>query len=257
MHGRVGNLPANLVEARVNLDPPHEVSIIGEVDESGLFSPQLRLTAAYTTVPGSNRLVIHDTVENRSAQPAELQLLYHCNMGPPFLEAGGRVLVPTREVAPRDARAAEGSDTFDTFGPPSVGYREQVYFYHPASDPRGQTLAALVNPAADRCVVLRFSTDELPCMTLWKNTAAVEDGYVTGLEPATNYPNFKSFERQQRRVRVLPPGGRWEARLTIEVHDTHAGVTAVQTEIARLQSQCKATIHRTPQPRFSPAGQGS
>jgi hypothetical protein len=198
--------------------------------------------------------VIHDVVENCSAQPAELQLLYHCNFGPPFLEAGGRVLVPIRELAPRDQRAAEGIDTFDAYGPPTVGYREQVYFYHPQSDPRSQTLAALVNASAERCVVLRYNTEELPCFTLWKNTAALEDGFVTGLEPATNYPNFKGFERQQRRVRVLPPGGRWEARLTIEVHDTHAGVTAVQTEIARVQALTKTTIHRTPQPRYAPVG---
>ncbi len=254
LHGRVSNLPASQVEARVSLDPPYELSVLGVVEESALFSPQLRLTATCTTVPGSNRLVIHDLVENRSAQPAELELLYHCNMGPPFLEAGGRVLVPTRELAPRDARAAEGIDTYDTYGPPSVGYREQVYFYHPQSEPRGQTLAVLVNAAADRCVVVRFSTEELPCFTLWKNTGAVEDGYVTGLEPATSYPNFKGFERQQRRVRVLPPGGRWEGRLVIEVHDTHAGVTAVLTEVARIQAHAKTTIHRTPQPRFSPAG---
>ncbi|HEX5272486.1 MAG TPA: DUF4432 family protein, partial [Gemmataceae bacterium] len=111
LHGRVANLPANHVEVRVNLDPPYELSVTGEVDESALFCPQLRLTATCTTVPGSNRLVIHDVVENCSAQPAELQLLYHCNLGPPFLNAGGRMLVPIREVAPRDPRAAEGIDT--------------------------------------------------------------------------------------------------------------------------------------------------
>ena len=49
-------------------------------------------------------------------------------------------------------------------------------------------------------IALRFNRQELPCFTVWKNTAALEDGYVTGLEPATNFPNFKTFERQQGRV---------------------------------------------------------
>ena len=57
----------------------------------------------------------------------------------------------------------------------------------------GRTLATLYNAAADRGLTLRFNRNELPCFTLWKNTAALEDGYVTGLEPATNYPNFKTF----------------------------------------------------------------
>src|ERR1043165_1819698 len=91
----------------VNLDPPHDISGCGEVEEATLFGPHLRLTATCTTVPGSNRLMIHDVVENRSAQPAEMQLLYHCNFGPPFLEAGSRVLAPIREMAPRTHRAAE------------------------------------------------------------------------------------------------------------------------------------------------------
>ena len=55
----------------------------------------------------------------------------------------------------------------------------------------------LYNHTADRALALRFNRQELPCFTVWKNTAALEDGYVTGLEPATNFPNFKSFERSQ------------------------------------------------------------
>jgi len=79
----------------------------------------------------------------------------------------------------------------------------------------------------------------------------LEDGYVTGLEPATNYPNFKTFERQQGRVRVLPPGGHWEATFSLEVADSAAGVSATLAEIVKLQSQGRAMIHRSPQPRFS------
>jgi hypothetical protein len=79
----------------------------GEVEESALFFGQLRLTTSYTTVPGSSRVVIHDVIQNRSARPAEFQLLYHANFGPPFLEAGSRILAPVREMAPLTARAAE------------------------------------------------------------------------------------------------------------------------------------------------------
>jgi hypothetical protein len=253
LHGRIANLPAQAVELRVSLDPPFELSVTGEVEESALFCPQLRLNTTYTTVPGSNRLVIHDIVTNRAARPAEMQMLYHCNLGPPFLEAGSRILAPTREMAPRDPRAAEGMDTHDTYAGPMVGFAEQVYFYDLLADARGQTLALLVNAAADRAVAVRFSRQELPCFTLWKNTGAMEEGYVTGLEPATNYPNFKSFERQQGRVPVLPPGGRWECRWMLEFADNAAAVAALMAEVATLQAHGRAVIHRTPQPRFSPS----
>lgn len=251
LHGRIANHPAHAVEVSVGLEPPHELTVIGQVEEGGLFFPHLHLTTRVTTVPGSNRLVIHDRVENRSAQPAETQLLYHCNLGPPFLEAGSRLVTPFRELAPLTARAAEGIDTFETYTGPTPGFVEQVYAYAPLGDTHGRTLALLHNAAADRGVATRWNCQELPCFTVWKNTAALEDGYVTGIEPATNYPNFRSFERQQGRVRTLPPGGHWECTWSIEVLDSRDGVSRVLAEVATLQAQAPRKVHPTPQGRFS------
>jgi hypothetical protein len=251
LHGRIANLPAHHVEVRVNLDPPHELTVIGQVEEGCLFFPHLCLTSSYTTVPGSSRLVIHDLVENRGAEPAEMQILYHCNVGPPFLEAGSRLVAPIRVLAPLTPRAAESMDTFDTYPGPTPGFSEQVYCYDLLGDSGGRTLALLYNSAADRGMALRWNRNQLPCFTVWRNSAAVEDGYVTGLEPATNYPNFKAFERQQGRVRVLPPGGRWECSWSIEIFDTAAGVTKALAEVVALQAPARPLIHPTPQPPFA------
>jgi hypothetical protein len=252
LHGRIACLPAHFVELRVQLDPPFELSVVGQVEEAGLFLPHLGLTSTLTTAPGSNRLVIHDVVTNRSAAPAELELLYHCNVGPPFLEGGSRVVMPVREMAPLTGRAAEGIDTFESYAGPQTGFAEQVYVYDLLADHAGRTLALLYNRAADRGLVVRMNRNELPCFTVWKNTGALEDGYVTGLEPATNYPNFKSFERQQGRVKVLPPGGRWECTWSLEVLDTAPAVSGALAEIVTMQTHERAMIHRTPQQGFGP-----
>ncbi len=252
LHGRIANLPADYVEVRVSLDPPYELSVLGQVHEGSLFTPLLSLTTVYTTVPGSNRLIAHDTVENRAAQPTELEMLYHINVGPPFLEAGSRVVTPIKTLSPLTPRAAEGIETYDTYAGPKTGFTEQVYCYDTLADAQGRTLAMLYNAAADRGMVLRYNRTELPCFTVWRNTAAVEDGYVTGLEPGTNFPNLKTFERQQSRVLVLPPGKKWEAKWTLEMHDTAPGVAAVLAEIVSLQSQAKPQIHTTPQPGVAP-----
>jgi hypothetical protein len=251
LHGRIENQPAYYVEVRVGLDPPYELSVTGQVEEGGLFSPHLIMRTTYTTVPGSNRIVIHDDVENRGGEPAEMQLLYHCNFGHPLLEAGSRVAAPIREVSPISQRAAEGIDTLEAYAGPVPGFAEQVYCYDLLGDAAGRTLAMLYNHTADRGCVLRFNRQELPCFTVWKNTAALEDGYVTGLEPATNFPNFKTFERQHNRVVVLPAGCHWETSWSIEMHDSGAGVAGVLAEIVSLQSQSKAIIHRAPHPKYS------
>jgi Domain of unknown function (DUF4432) len=253
LHGRIANQPAYYVEVRVGLDPPYELSVTGQVEEGGLFHPHLILTTTYTTIPGSNRLVIHDHVENRGAQVAEMQLLYHCNLGQPLLDAGSRIAMPIREIAPISPRAAEGMGTLETYAGPVPGFAEQVYCCDLLSDATGRTVAMLYNHTADRGIALRFNRQELPCFTVWKNTAALEDGYVTGLEPATNYPNLKTFERQQGRVPILPAGGHWETTWSIEVHDSSDGVAGLLAEIVSLQSQAKAVVHRKPQAKYSAA----
>src|SRR5262249_35489850 len=107
--------------------------------------------------------------------------------------------------------------------------------------------------AGQRGALVRWNARELPCFTVWKNTQAEADGYVTGLEPATNFPYFKAHERSQGRVRTLPAGGCWECTWSIEILDSKAAVDAASAEIAVAQSGTPAKIHRSTY--FGPAGQ--
>ncbi|MGF1582444.1 MAG: aldose 1-epimerase family protein [Gemmataceae bacterium] len=251
LHGRIANLPANYVRVEIDPNTPHDISITGSVEEGGLFGGRLCLTTTYSTTPGSNRLTIIDEVENLGGLPAELELLYHCNLGPPLLEAGSRVVVPIKEMSPLTPRAAEGIETYAVYEGPQPGFAEQVYCYKLHGDDEGKTVVLLHNLALDKAIALRHSVNELPCFTVWKNTGALEDGYVTGLEPALNYPNFKSFEREQGRVRVLRPGERYRATWSLEVYDTTEKINGVKAEIEKLQSRANPVIHKSPTKGFS------
>jgi hypothetical protein len=256
LHGRIANLPASYVAVEVGADPPHEIVVEGRVEESRLFGPQVRMETRYTTVPGSNTLVLRDELINLKDQPAEIQVLYHWNFGPPFLEDGARFAAPIRTVTPRDARAQESIGRHDTYDGPVPGFTEQVYFYELHAEPAGApaTLAMLRNQAGDKAVVLRFRTDQLPAFTLWKNTAGLRDGYVTGLEPGTNYPNPLPFEKARNRVVTLPPSGRYTAETTLEVLATPGEVAAVEAEIQRLQAHGAAIVNPRPTEPFAPEG---
>lgn len=254
LHGRIANIPAHNLDLTVDSDGPGTIAVTGIVDESSMFGPNLRLRSTVKTAAGSNRFTIIDEITNRRGVPGELELLYHINTGRPFLEPGARCLVPAAEVVPRDPRAAEGIDTFDTYGPPTAGYAEQVYFYDPIADGEGRTLALLRNAHGDKGLSVHFNKREMPHFTLWKNTQPDADGYVTGLEPATNFPNLKSFEREQGRVITLPPGGTWRISLEVAVHTTAEEVQSVERTITDLQRTRDRKIHRTPQPKYSPAG---
>jgi hypothetical protein len=252
LHGRIANIPAHFVAVHVGERPPHEITVEGVVDEARLFGPKLRMRTRISTAPGSNRLTVRDEFANLGDVPGELQVLYHWNFGPPYLEEGASVVAPAKAVVPRDARAVEGIGHYDVYGPPQPGTTEQVYYYDLHGEgAEGRTLAMLRTRAGDRAVVLRFARSQLPAFTVWKNTAGLKDGYVTGLEPATNYPNAKPFEKARGRVVTLAPGASYVAETTLEVLDTRESVAALEAEVRALQGQGAPTVHKTPVEPFA------
>lgn len=249
LHGRIANLPAHRVEIAAEDDL---LSVTGVVDETSMFGPCLRLTSRLETQPGSHRFKILDTVTNLGGQPAELELLYHINTGKPFLEAGGQIVAPALEIVPRDARAVEGIGHWNTYSAPEAGYAEQVYFLKLAASAKNETEVLLRNAKGDLGLGMSFSLDQLPHFTVWKNTAALADGYVTGLEPATNLPNFKTFEREQGRVISLKPREAYEARLEFAVCDSASLVKDTESRIQKLQGGKAPKVHSAVQNGWSP-----
>ena len=69
-----------------------------------------------------------------------------------------------------------------------------------------QSIALLANSDLMLGTSVRWNLSELPYLTVWKNTAAQEDGYVTGIEPATGYPFNRKVERKYGRVPMIQPG---------------------------------------------------
>ncbi|NIN13262.1 MAG: DUF4432 family protein, partial [Gemmatimonadales bacterium] len=58
---------------------------VGEVYDTRMFGTCYRMESVVSTVPGSSEFAISDTIENLGGTPSELELLYHCNYGPPLL----------------------------------------------------------------------------------------------------------------------------------------------------------------------------
>ena len=70
--------------------------------------------------------------------------------------------------------------------------------------------------------------------------------HVTGLEPATNYPNAKTFEKEQGRVIGLMPGASHLAVTTLEALVEKADVARMEAEIGRLRGETQPVVHRQP-----------
>jgi galactose mutarotase-like enzyme len=252
LHGRIGNLPAHRVVLSAE-DASGEIRLSGTVDETRFLFQKLRLAATYKTRAAQPGLVIVDEVTNLSGDPAEMQLLYHVNFGPPLLDPGAKLVVAAKAVVPRDARAAEGIATWNTYPNEQAGFSEQVYFFELLGDGDGMTRTMLVNAHGTQAASLRFSIRQLPYFTLWKNTPLAADGYVTGLEPGTNFPNPRSFEGQKGRVVKLRPGETVRFEVELEVHADADSVAAAEHDIAKLQGGGKPKVFETPQPAWTKA----
>lgn len=253
LHGRVANIPAHKVDLRIDTAGQGAIELVGVIDECSMFGPRWRLTSTLRMEAGSNRCQIIDEIENLGGRSSELSLLYHINVGRPFLEPNATYSIPSVEVAPRDARAAEDIDTYSVYGAPVAGYAEQAYFHLPKGDENGWSTALLSNAGGNAGFAVHFQTRQLPAFTIWKNTVAEADGYVTGLEPGNVYPNFRSYERSQGRLTNVLPGHIFRTELALEIADNAASVRELQDRISRIQGSKPATIHRQAIPRLSGA----
>ena len=252
LHGTIANTPAVRVAIRVQLEPPYELSVVGELCDTRMFGASSRLFTSVSTIPGSTEFRVEDTVENMGGTDAEFELLYHCNYGPPLLGDGARFVAPVSFCCPRDPRASEGIDTWDSYGPPEPGFAEQCYYMQLHSDEDDRTRVALVDTRATRAATIEFSTAQLPAFTLWKNTAGEQDGYVTGLEPGTDYPNPRKFERYYDRVIKLAGGDTYATDLQFGLVSGADDVHELEESIGQIAEGQETDIQEMPDPEFCP-----
>ena len=246
LHGKIQNIPASSYEIIVDREPPHRIRIRGTVYESFFYGPKLKLVTEVSTIPGSESFQISDKLTNQGASPQEFQLIYHGNYGSSILEKGAMVYAPASSVTPMNANAARSLDSWNTYLGPTKGYVEQVYLLEPLGDENSSTMALLVNQDADLATSVRWNVTDLPYLTIWKNTAAVEDGYVTGIEPATGFPFNRLVERKYGRVPKLGAGETRSFTLDFGIHTGNDMVGELINEATARQSSTPLRIIKEP-----------
>lgn len=252
LHGEISNTPAARVRFRCELAPPFRISVEGEVAEGRMFGPSYLLKTCISTLPGGDSFRISDEVVNAGDRPAELEVLYHCNFGRPVLGAGARLVAPVKKLTAVNDHALSGLESWASYGPPEPGFVEQCYLARLGADESGESAVALINAGGDAAARLEFRTDELPAFTLWKMTADESIGYVTGLEPGTDFPNPRPFERERGRVLTLAAGAAWRAALTVGLTSGREAVGELCRRIGAM-APGKPEISPVVDPEMAPA----
>jgi hypothetical protein len=248
LHGRIGNKPAYKLTVGLN-GAQDELSVTGWVEETRFHFLKLRIKSTIKVKLGRATIDIEDEITNLSASPAECQLLYHVNFGEPLLDAGSQLLCPASEIVPRNDHAASGVSNWNSYTAETPGYEEQVYFAKLQASANGDSRALLKNAHGTRGVGMRFNVNQLPCFTVWKNTTASEDGFVTGIEPGTNFPNPRSFEGEQGRVVTLDGKSSTTFELGIDYLADATSVATAEEEVRHLQV-VDTVVHAKPHPSW-------
>lgn len=246
LHGKLGNTPASEVEVIVDPQPPHRLHIRGRVDERMFYGPKLEIWTEISTAPGETSFRIQDALTNFSAYEQEFELIYHANYGLPLLEAGARFVGAVKRITPFNAHAAKSTASYAEYTAPTKGFIEQVYVIEPFADAQNRTTVMLHNAAGDKAVTMTYAIDQLPYFTLWKNTTALEEGYVTGLEPGTSSPANRSIERKAGRVPKLKPNETRDFAIEVGIHEGKEAVKRGVAAINALQAGRQPQINSKP-----------
>ncbi|MCL4394297.1 MAG: aldose 1-epimerase family protein [Chloroflexi bacterium] len=217
LHGRLSLLPAE----RVRVDQAWQADecsfwIEGELRQARVFGENLRLKRRITVDLGGNRIAVHDRVDNLGAAATPLMVLYHINLGFPFLDENAELVAEPHPVEPRDAAAEPGLNEWMRFQKPTSGYAEQVFYHDLPADKTGWAGIQLVNRPRKLGLSVRCDKAALPNLVQWKMMG--QGTYVLGIEPANCRAGGRSQERARGTLQFLQPGEQREFQLEIKVN---------------------------------------
>eukprot|EP00746_Dinoflagellata_sp_MGD_P028513 gnl/MRDRNA2_/MRDRNA2_16738_c0_seq1.p1 gnl/MRDRNA2_/MRDRNA2_16738_c0~~gnl/MRDRNA2_/MRDRNA2_16738_c0_seq1.p1 ORF type:complete len:324 (+),score=60.01 gnl/MRDRNA2_/MRDRNA2_16738_c0_seq1:150-1121(+) len=244
LHGKIGNTPASEVTVQVI---QNNVYIRGRVDEISTFGTNLELWTEVSTEVGSSQIHFHDVLKNNGAFNQEYALIYHTNFGPNLLGAGSEFFSAAQKIVPFDAVAAKDINSRTVYDGPTWGYKEHLYNIWPKSDENGLAMAVLSNPTRDRGVSVVWPREDLPYLSQWKNTVDEKTGYVTGIEPGTQFVQNRNHERRMGRVKKLEPGAVRKFDLTFRILSDAKEVQSAVHAVHKLQGKTDVVVDAVPE----------
>ena len=249
LHGRLSNLPARKVELTICAQTG-KILLSGETLEASVFGRRFLFKTVYSVNIGSSILSVCDSVTNLASVADEFELLYHINTGYPLITPGAHFYAAFEKMCPRDGNAAAELGEWDVYTQPIPGRPETCYLFDLASNEQGQTSVVLADETGSKGFSLSFNKKEFPFFTLWKAQRPNGDIYVTGVEPAINFPNTRSFEKNNGRVMPIESGETKSFSFEFDFMSGSDRIAAAIDDVRKLQNRGAGEISPTPLPQW-------
>ena len=188
IHGRIHSIPAEIKQLSAGEDG---VRIVAEIRDTALFGENLVLTRTIETAAGSDEIKLTDRLQNQAFRDEKYCMLYHVNVGYPFVDAGAKIVGRFVKSVPRNEWAKHEMKKMLDVEPPLDNFEETCYFHQTVDG-----VMAVVNSRLGKKFTVRSS---LRRFVQWKSRASGD--YVVGLEPCTCWLDG------EMKYSVLKPGG--------------------------------------------------
>lgn len=204
MHGRIRTTPGEHLSADAYWeDDEYHLIVKGEMREAALFGENMVLRREISSVYGSKTFTVTDEIENESYREEPLMILYHINMGYPFLDENTRFYIPTKSVMARDKDGEGHEAEYDRMDAPKDNEPEYVFIHDLKTDGNGDTELLVVNRPIGIGLKLAYNVKYLPYFMEWKSTASGD--YVIGLEPSNSSVYGRPYHEERNSVHKLAP----------------------------------------------------
>lgn len=212
LHGRVGHTPAEHVRWSLT-DSSYGAAVVvtGEVVESALGHPTLRLIRRITASCSRPVVLVEDTVLNESHSRAGHMFRHHLNLGYPLVDHGTLVDADAEFFGWRDRAGVPPSPPLrmvvaESMKPETVAYAR--------SGARGVVTVASALPSA-LSVTVSYSSPTFPMLVLWRDESPGVN--VLGVEPSTCRDGGRAEAERLGEIVWLDPGQRRSYSTEVEV----------------------------------------
>jgi hypothetical protein len=213
----------------------------GTVRQDIAYGENLTLARRYEVDAGTSAVSIRDEVSNEGFFSTPHQILYHFNLGFPFLRPGGRVVAnpdgPVGDLSfSTESGSAKSPDRWQFITEPEPNFTHEGFTL--PLDAHGDefvNVAVVTGSGADRMAVfLRTRRTQLPCYVLWRMMR--EGLYAYGLEPCNSPFGSTDELLAQGWPLMLEPGDRRQYELDFGVVTGEAAVGELIASITEPRS---------------------
>lgn len=231
MHGRMRSTPAeHLTAEECWTEKGLTLRVAGTMREAELFGENMVLRRTIETVVGEKSIRLTDEIENEAFREEPLMLLYHINLGYPFLTKDMRLYIPTTCVTARDQASMGHETAYDRMEPPKKNEPEYVFIHDMKATPEKDTWILAVNTVLNLGLKIQYNMKNLPYFMEWKSTGAGD--YVIGLEPSNSSVYGRGYHETRDTLHTLQPFEKEKNELIFTVLD---GETEIREAIGEFQ----------------------